>query len=95
MSIIEAMARAMCTRPERIDPEAASMGQDGFVRPAIANRMIELRAALAEAERRGWVMVPKEPTEAMMEAAWVPDVEDFPDEPYKAMLAAAPKAEDV
>lgn len=51
----------------------------------------------------GWVLVPKEPTDAMCEAAWESDATDYVGEhkrihradlAYKAMLAAAPKPGD-
>jgi hypothetical protein len=87
--VIEAMAEAMCARPERIKPDAASMGQDGFIRPAVANRMIELRAALSAAAERGWKLVPVEPTEEMQHAgARVFTMAKV----YSAMIAASPEA---
>jgi hypothetical protein len=58
------------------------------------------RAMLAELDKMGWAVVPKEPTDDMM-AAWYDAAEKWVHEegedsaPYKVMLAAAPKLEDV
>ena len=38
-----------------------------------------------------WVMVPREPTEAMIEAGWIDKEDVDPDDIYCAMIAAAPK----
>src|SRR5262245_29441755 len=80
--IIEAMAQAMCDA-YRIDALAASMGRDNVTRSAVENRIIELRAALRAAEEAGWVLVPKEADEDMVEAgtgafwdAWAAAVEE-------------------
>ena len=62
--LIEAMARAMCDA-YGIAPDAASMGRDNVTRSAIENRIKELRAAVSAAAERGYVLVPKEPTEEM------------------------------
>jgi hypothetical protein len=46
--------------------------------------------------REGWVLVPKEPTEAMCDAGWIDKEDVSPREIYRAMIAAAfasPKCE--
>ena len=61
----------------------------------------KLRAALAEPDiPEGWQLVPVEPTSAMTGDACLSDMSPYPqwkrmNENYKAMLAAAPKLEDV
>lgn len=100
MSVIEAMALAMCNA-YRIKPDAASMGRDSQIRTAVENRVKELRAALAAAEREGWRLVPVEPTEDMKAAGEIEIDRDgygtflWPNEAldvYRAMLAASPEA---
>ena len=58
------------------------------------NELCGIRAALKAAEAAGWVMVPREPTEAMIEKTYdasdgasVEACQSF----YRAMIAAAPK----
>jgi hypothetical protein len=50
----------------------------------------ERLVALARAPQDGWVMVPKEPTEEMIEAGWIDKEDVSPREIWWAMLAAAP-----
>ena len=94
MSVIEAMALAMCNA-YRIKPDAASMGRDSQIRTAVENRVKELRAALAAAEREGWRLAPREPEYPQIAAAV--GLDDLPTRSetaraiYRAMLAAAPK----
>ena len=57
-----------------------------------AKSLANIRAALSEAKAGGWVAVPVEPTQAMLDAAdKVQDGCNFGlDDIYKAMLAARP-----
>ena len=64
--------------------------------------MRAMRAALREAERLGWKMVPVEPTMKMVEAGethvsndlWTPEALDEAKEVYRAMMSAAPGIEE-
>jgi hypothetical protein len=68
--------------------------------PAHIPQVGEVAREVAQAEREGWVMVPREPTEAMIKAAWA-DLGDTYQrstrnlaDAYHAMLSAAPKEPD-
>jgi 6-phosphogluconate dehydrogenase (decarboxylating) len=57
----------------------------------------DLLAAASQAQPEppaGWVMVPKEPTEEMIEAGWIDKEDVSPREIWWAMLAAAPNAQE-
>ena len=48
------------------------------------------RAILARVVPEGWVVVPREATEVMVEAGWIDKEDVNPDEIWSAMLASAP-----
>ena len=53
-----------------------------------------ITAYLAALEAEGFVVVPVEPTEAMMQAGWIasgPHPEECPDDIYRTMIAARPQ----
>lgn len=64
---------------------------------AFGHKLIEAFAEHRKVEADGWVMVPREPTRAMIDAAdqafdLMPDTPDELAEVYRVMLAATPKA---
>lgn len=83
---------------------AYEIGRGSVVGLAATDAKIALRAHLAmrPSAPDGWVMVPVEPTDEMVESAWDSDAADYVGEhkriwqvavAYRAMIAAAPKQE--
>lgn len=48
-------------------------------------------AALSAARHLGWVLVPVEPTQEMLEAAWAEALAESADGVWREMVATAPK----
>ena len=88
MNIIEAMARAEAEHDRSVRPMSEWHEWLEEIRESYRQRV---RAAIAEAEKLGWVIVPKEPTEAMADAG--KDAAGFLASPegWRAMIASAPK----
>lgn len=83
-AIVEAMARAIARRnyPSATDRDIDMMWE-GWV--------CDAQAALSALEAMGLALVPREPTEAMLEAANMADRGMMPwAQQYRAMLAASP-----
>lgn len=105
MSVLEEMARAACPgigdvvaimiERGEIAPSSGPIHYDTMLQSAIKS----MRAALAEARRQGWKLVPVEADKNMMIAgaaaitAYVKDDETDAGDVHRAMIAAAPDVE--
>lgn len=72
----------------------ANSGQHFFYPPGSLQELDAALSAPASAPGDGWVLVPREPTEAMLDAADAADAQGLSAEPYgdlyRAMIAASP-----
>ena len=100
MSLLDAMARAAWDEREKTFESRLRVPFDNAVPVSSDITVLMVRAALAEARRHGWQLVPVEATNNMMISgaaaitAYVKDDETDSGDVYRAMLSSAPSIEE-